>query len=336
MSSVLTTPSSKHVTMFGYFLCLCVASQGFFAWAQTSTNQCTTTRNTPAFLGSHLSWPQNAPVTVNINSNQFSTDDLACMQSIFANYNLAAQSSGNSSGVFFDVRYTSTPIAATVGGTAETAPTSAAAGLPFVYQINRPPILEGSNPAAFAQTGAGGTGEHRTSGVTNINSQITNCDALRQTLAHEIGHTFGLGECSSCDARGSVMVGGSAIQNPDGTITRLYNDTSRGLVGPTPCDDQVVRQGVGYNPATVNQPTGGGGGAEGGGGDGGGSGGGGGGGCTEYWWVEYSCDCEYGRNGPGKYYLQRVKYSYDRSAIKPRIVEACECREVNRWYAGCW
>ena len=178
MSSVLTTPSSKSVIVFCLFLC--VGAQGFLAWAQT-TNQCPITRNTPAFLGGHLSWRQNALVTVNINSNQFSTADLACMQTIFANYNLAAQSNGNSSGVLFEVRYTSTPIATTVSGTAETEPTSAAAGLANVYQINRPPVLEGSNPNAFAQTGAGGTGEYRTSGVTNINSQITNCDALRQT-----------------------------------------------------------------------------------------------------------------------------------------------------------
>src|SRR2546423_10276917 len=75
------------------------------------------------------------------------------MQTIFANYNLAAQSNGNSSGVLFEVRYTSTPIATTVSGTAETEPTSGAAGLANVYQINRPPVLEGSNPNAFAQTG---------------------------------------------------------------------------------------------------------------------------------------------------------------------------------------
>jgi uncharacterized membrane protein YgcG len=275
ISPLLKKPSLKHAVVLCCVISVTVWSARVTTWAQT--NPCANT-TPPAFLGAHLAWPQNARVTVNINRDQFSQADFDCMQSVFANYNLAnsSGSSGNASGVWFTLTFTSTPIATTVGGTAETAPTSAAAGLPHVYQVNRPPVLEGPNPAAFGQTGAGGTGEHRTSGVTNINSQITNCDALKHTLAHEIGHTLGLGECTNCAARSSVMVGGAAVRNPDGTITRLYNDTSTGLVGPTPCDDQVVKQGAGYNPATVNQPVEGGGG-DGGGGDGGGGDGGGGG-----------------------------------------------------------
>jgi hypothetical protein len=127
------------------------------------------------------------------------------LQRAFENWNLANEASGNSSGVRFSLHYSSTVIAASVGGTPETAPTSEApAG--YVYQVNRPPTLEGSNPDAFAQTGAGGTGDYRTSAVTNINSQVTDCDALAVHMAHEIGHTLGLGECSTCQPRGSVTV----------------------------------------------------------------------------------------------------------------------------------
>ena len=219
MLTLLRDLSFKQAIAFCCLVCLCVASEGFHAWAQT-TNQCNTPRNTPGSRGAAFAWPQNAPVTVNINSNQFSQADFDCMQSAFANYNLANESSGSSSGVYFRVTFTSTPIASSVGGTAETAATSAATGT-YNYQVNRPPELEGNNPDAFGQTGTGGTGEYRTSAVTNINSHITDCDALRQTLAHEIGHTLGLGACSGCDARGSVMVGGAAVQNPDGSITRL-------------------------------------------------------------------------------------------------------------------
>jgi hypothetical protein len=334
MSSPLPSRRSTQAISFCCLVCLLVAFVGFHAWAQT--NQCTTQRNTPGFRGAGFAWPQNAPVTVNINSTQFSPADRDCIQSIFANYNLANESSGNSSGVYFTVTYTSTPIAATINGTAETAATPAATG-PYNYQINRPATLEGDNPAAFGQTGTGGTGTYRTSGVTNINSQITNCDALRQTLAHEIGHTFGLAECPNCDARGSVMVGGAAVQNPDGTITRLYNDTSRGLNGPTPCDDQVVRQGVGYNPATVNQPIPGGGGGGGGGGDGGGGGGGdGGGGCTEYWWVEYSCSEEEGRIPRPADYLKADRRTFAFTNHARSRSPELSCVETGRWYAGCW
>jgi hypothetical protein len=87
---------------------------------------------------------------VNINSDQFSRDDFACIQSVFANYNLANESSGNSSGVYFRLTYASTPIAATVGGTAETAPTSAATGT-YNYQVNRPRHLRATIPMLSAK-----------------------------------------------------------------------------------------------------------------------------------------------------------------------------------------
>ena len=314
-------------------IALVIVPPGLHVFGQT--NQCTTDRNIPSSRGAAFAWPQNALVNVNINSNQFSQADFGCLQRAFENWNLANEASGNSSGVRFRLNHSPTVIAATVGGTAETAPTSAApAG--YVYQVNRPQTLEGDNPGAFGQTGTGGTGEYRTSAVTNLNSQITDCDALTMAIAHEIGHTLGLGECPSCDPRGSVMVGGTAVRNPDGSITRLYNDTSSGRVGPTPCDDQVVRQGVGYNPATVNQPSGTGGSGGGGGGDGGGGGGGdSGGGCTEYWWVEYSCSEEEGRLWRRGIYTT-TQYPVIAKRHHPKPAPEMSCVEVGRWYAGCW
>src|SRR5690349_8587219 len=123
MLRLLTTLLSKPLVTFCCVCCLWLGSVAFHVWAQT--NQCTTQNNTPAFRGAGFAWPQNAPVTVNINSAQFSPEEFACIQSAFADYNLANESSGNSSGVYFRLTYTATPIAATIAGTAETAPTPA-------------------------------------------------------------------------------------------------------------------------------------------------------------------------------------------------------------------
>lgn len=251
--------------------------------ADAQTNPCTGDLRAPATRGAGETWAQNSVVRVNVNSSQFSSTDLNCIKAVFESYNTAA--SQNASGLRFRVDYGTTAYATSVPGSgALTQSTQAGNTYSNVYQINRPQTLEGTNPAAWGQTGTGGE-PRLTSAVTNINHNVTDCDALKMTLAHEIGHTLGLGECNGCPPRSSVMVGGVSRQNADGTITRLYNDTSAGLTGPTPCDSQTVKTTGQYNPSTMNQPpataeglapTGGG--EEGGGG--GEEGGGGGGSCS--------------------------------------------------------
>jgi hypothetical protein len=72
-------------------------------------------------------------------------------------------------------------------------------------------------------------------GAIELNPQHANCDALAQTFAHEIGHPFGLGDCSGC---GNNSIMGPATHNSSGTI--LYNSSIP--KGPTSCDETAVRQ----------------------------------------------------------------------------------------------
>lgn len=69
-----------------------------------------------------------------------------------------------------------------------------------------------------------------TGGTILINPGRTGALAIGQTFAHELGHPFGLHDCSFCPTGSSVM------NMPDG-----LNDTSRGTLGPTTCDNTVIR-----------------------------------------------------------------------------------------------
>lgn len=220
-------------------------------------------------------WPQNALVSVNVDSNSFTREQFDnCINPVFQNYNLANGATlaghGNFSGVRFSVTFSPTSTATVSGdGNATNAP-----GVSYGYQVNRSnqglnnPAVEygGTAPVFTSLTG------NRNSAVTNINTGITSCAALQRVLAHEIGHTLGLEECVGCGATASVMVEGvCTATNQDGDCTQAdLNQTSRGLTGPSICDNTVIQQAGGYNPNTMSQPSA----------PSGGGGGGGGGTCT--------------------------------------------------------
>lgn len=63
-----------------------------------------------------------------------------------------------------------------------------------------------------------------------VNTLTTDPCALAQTVAHETGHGFGLGECSGCADGSSAMVAGN----------NGYNSLN-GTYGPTSCDSAQVK-----------------------------------------------------------------------------------------------
>lgn len=88
---------------------------------------------------------------------------------------------------------------------------------------------------------------------TEINSQITNPTAIQKTLAHEIGHTFGLDHCDP------VLLSPFDACSPDKSTMTLppggtpFNNTQYGTTGPTSCDNENIKAAGNYNSATVNQ-----------------------------------------------------------------------------------
>jgi hypothetical protein len=188
-------------------------------------------------LGPLRAWPQNTLVSVNINSNSFTQAEYDnCIKPVFDAFNLQnAASGGNWSGVRFSLTYGTNTVAVVNNQQADNV-----AGVSHGYEVNR----DASLPSTFA----GGTyqsddGSHRDSAVTSIATGVTNCTALAQTIAHEIGHTLGLGECTGCAAGASIMNG-----------TPSLNDTTQGASVPTNCDNSQIRTSGGYDQNTVSQP----------------------------------------------------------------------------------
>lgn len=172
-----------------------------------------TCQSTPT-QGAQTAWAANAAVTVNI-SPTFSAAQISAIQTAFNNW-----ASSGGSGVTFTFTSNSTPVTGT-----------------NTYQVNS------TDPGTGFQAVTGGTtsGGRRNSAYTNVNPGVTNNTALTQAMAHEIGHTFGLGDCPNCPAGTSVMTSATGL-----------NDTTSGRSGPSPCDASSAAT---YYPGPTPTPT---------------------------------------------------------------------------------
>jgi hypothetical protein len=204
----------------------------FPAHAQTACGSGTLGSNGPL-----TAWPQNTIVSVNVNSNDFTQAEYDnCIKPVFDGYNAQnGATQGNYSGVLFSVTYSPNTVAVVNNNQADNA-----SGISHGYQINRSNSLPSN---VVGQTYRSNDGTHRDSAVTEVNSGVTDCTALAMNIAHEIGHTLGLGDCMNCGAQDSAMVNRSSL-----------NDTTHGATGPTDCDKIGIRSAGGYNQNTIDQP----------------------------------------------------------------------------------
>ena len=194
---------------------------------------------TLATNGPLTAWPQNALVSVNINAgtNQFTQAEFDnCIKPVFDAYNAQnGATQGNYSGVRFSVSFSENAVAVVNNNQADNV-----GGVSRGFQINRSSTL---GSTVVGQTYRSDDGTNRDSAVTEVNTAVTDCTALAMNIAHEIGHTLGLGECTSCAAHASVMNRRTSM-----------NDTSQGATAPTDCDQTGIRASGGYSQGSINQP----------------------------------------------------------------------------------
>lgn len=213
----------KFIRVLLCLLLLAMATVATMLYLNAQTG-CDSTNTPPQNLGDHA-WAPNTPVAVNFDP-AFDPGQQAAMQTAFTNWQNG--STGQASGVTFTFTSNSAPVSG-----------------PGTFQVT---LKTPSDPTAQAHTDAG------TNLVGQVNSASTEVNpammpliiapevidlALTEMMAHEIGHTFGLGDCDGCTAGSSVMT------NADG-----MDDTTSGRSDPSPCDQTAATAAGNYNSGT--------------------------------------------------------------------------------------
>lgn len=161
------------------------------------------------------------------NAN-FSQAEMNAMRASAENWNASNGSSGNNSGVTF------------TGFTQGSAPNYDTAT--NVLHVTRGAV---SNGVAHARVSANGSAYPYTSVATiTVREGIDWIypPDLTSVMAHEIGHTFGLGDCyPACNGSSVMGTGGDCRVDSNGQPTSCK-------LAPTPCDNAAARQYGGYAP----------------------------------------------------------------------------------------
>jgi hypothetical protein len=171
-------------------------------------------------------YKQSRTVTVVINPNDFTTTEQEGLRRAFINWGNANSSYGTCAMVSF------------IFTTATTAPTSYSVDAPKHYVQRATGYLE-----RHAISNSVGDMPYLSRVITTINSNIHSPDTLAGTMAHEIGHYFGIWDCS-CPTGTSVMAPMSFCRtNTCPTLDNLNNGSDNdgaGLQGPNSCDGYLV------------------------------------------------------------------------------------------------
>jgi len=172
--------------------------------------------------GPTQTWAKGAQVTVNIDPS-FSDAEKGAVRAGFTGWENAGGATGNGSGVTFIFTSNTNPITGN-----------------NTYQVNRQTTP--ANPENQGETTGTSNGVSRVSATTWLNPQYLTGNTpeyVTNLMAHEIGHSFGLTNCTGC-AAGSC--GGSVMGPP----AYYPNAICKPLSGPTACDNAAVQQGGGY------------------------------------------------------------------------------------------
>ena len=204
----------------------------------------------PSVHGQAGSWPPNKTVLVNINPNNFTSSEITCLNQAFQNWNANNGAMGNNSGVYFRVTSVATSVA-----TLNSSNQAVSSTLDPSFQVNRGAASDGRAPAEVFPDDDASDGR-RLAAVAVVDPRVTDCATLTAFMAHEIGHTMGLGhvpnETSSSPPSGSSVMLGTTCADTLNPCTPNYN-SSRGTSEPTPCDNGKSAQ-VGDYTGVVCEP----------------------------------------------------------------------------------
>lgn len=168
------------------------------------------------------SWPRGSQVRVTINPTYFpvGSPQFEAIKLAFTNWQNGNGVDGSNSGVTFT--FTS--------GVVNTVGTK-----------NQIYVTKGD-------TDTGAYNRTSFSGVTTLNADIiidttvTRADTKTGMVAHEIGETFGLGDCPNCPSGSSVMGPPTCIGSCSDFNNRVLGTSRPGLQGPTPCDNSKLKE----------------------------------------------------------------------------------------------
>jgi len=189
-------------------------------------------------------WAPGANVTVVFDENSnFSDADKRAMTAAAQTWNANNGASGNNSGVTF-------------GGFSTGPPPNTSTTTPVLF-ITRGAVSDGN---AHTGVGANSSTYPNTSVATTTLSSNVNWDDppfppswdhpkdLESTMAHEIGHTFGLGDCYP------ACTGKSIMGAPGGCYPDANGQPAGCKLGPTNCDNSAANTNGGY-PSPTPTPT---------------------------------------------------------------------------------
>jgi hypothetical protein len=174
-------------------------------------------------------WPKDATIRVNIDP-QFTPQEKEKLIDALENWNLANGSGGNNSGVTFDTENITR------------SPNPGVAGQTGTLQISK---TSPANGAADADLDGGSNGTNRTWAHMRVNPLLINNIEVTKKAAHELGHSFGLGDCTQA---------GCPSQNSSccyTTVMSYCTSISNRPASPTTCDNQKVTQYGQYGSGTV-------------------------------------------------------------------------------------
>ncbi len=183
------------------------------------------------------SWSRDVEVNVVINPTSFppGSPQYDAVIRAFNNWQSANGPSGNNSGVKFKF----------------TTGTTGSLGVSNQIYVTRGSTRTGASNTTYLDSA-------RTT-VTGadiiIDSSVTATDSITGFLAHEIGETFGLGDCSNCPSGSTIMAPPTCVQEPCSDFNnRVMGSERPGLQGPRTCDNNKVKESNYPLPAPTPTP----------------------------------------------------------------------------------